>query len=100
MTTYLKVRWHHDRPEDPIVLYHEIAEGGREVRRVELFEDGRLRHAQDVEPSAPTSLSLEPLPSVEEIRAQPEFAAVEIGAAAFDAVWKRAVAAARAGDEP
>lgn len=81
------------------MLYHEIAEAGREVRRVELFDDGRLRYTQDVDPNAPTSLSLEPLPPVEEIRAQAEFAAMEIEAVAFKAVWDRAVASAQAGEK-
>jgi hypothetical protein len=90
MLMYLMVRWHHDGGEDPIVLYHEIAEGQREVRRIELFEDGRLQRSDKVEPDALTSLSLEPLPSLDEIREQPEFSAVEIGREAFEEVWNRA----------
>lgn len=90
MTTYLKVRWYHDGHDDPIVLYHEITADQRELRRVELFEDGRLQRSNKVEPDASTSLSLDPLPSVEEIRVQPEFAAVEVDQAMFEEVWARA----------
>jgi hypothetical protein len=68
MTIYLRVRWSHDRNDDPIELYHEVEEDQRESRRVELFEDGRLLCSDEVDPSAPTSLSLEPFPSLDEIR--------------------------------
>lgn len=90
MTTYVKVRWHHDDDADPIVLFHEIGEGQRELRRVELFEDGRLLRSDKVEPDAPVSLSVEPLPSIDEIRTQLQFSVVEIDAAGFNAVWDRA----------
>ena len=90
MTTYLKVRWYHENPEDPIVLYHEIEADRRETRRIELFEDGRLQRSAKVEPEAPTSLSLEPLPSLDAIREQPEFAAVVIERSIFEEVWDRA----------
>jgi hypothetical protein len=43
MTTgmrYHKVLWHHDLPDEPVVLYAEIG-SGCEVRKVEIFRDGR-----------------------------------------------------------
>jgi len=88
--SYVKVRWHHDGGDDPIILYHEIASDRREIRRVELFEDGRLQSSDRVDPEAATSLSLEPLPTLEEIRSQPEFDVVEIDQSAFEDVWTRA----------
>jgi hypothetical protein len=42
MTTgmrYQKVLWHHDLPDEPVVLYAEIS-SGREVRKVEIFREG------------------------------------------------------------
>lgn len=91
MTLYLKVRWDHETSDDPIVLYHEMDEQHRETRRIELFEDGRLQRADKADPDAPTSLSLELLPTLDEIRAQPEFAVAEIDRAAFEEVWRRAL---------
>jgi hypothetical protein len=90
MTIYLKVRWDHDASDDPIVLYHELDEARRETRRIELFEDGRLQHSDKVDPGARTSLSLEPLPLLDDIRAQPEFSAAAISAEQFEQVWRRA----------
>jgi len=90
MTMYLKVRWYHDNPEDPIVLYHELEADQHEIRRIELFEDGRLQRSDKVEPEAPTSLSTESLPSLDVIREQPEFTAVTIDATEFEEVWDRA----------
>jgi hypothetical protein len=41
---YQKVLWHHDLPDEPVVLYAEIS-SGREVRKVEVFRDGRHDYA-------------------------------------------------------
>lgn len=90
MTRYLRVRWDHDPSDDPIVLYHELDDQQRETRRIELFEDGRLQWAGQAGPDAPTSVSLEPLPALEEIRDQPEFSVSEISRPAFEEVWARA----------
>jgi hypothetical protein len=90
VTRYLRVRWDHDPSDDPIVLYHELDDQQRETRRVELFEDGRLQWADQAGPDAPTSVSLEPLPALEEIRDQPEFSVSEISRPAFEEVWARA----------
>ncbi len=90
MSRYLRVRWDHDASEDPIVLYHELDDQQRETRRIELFEDGRLQWADQADPDAPTSVSLEPLPALEEIRDQPEFSVSEITGRAFEEVWARA----------
>ena len=89
-TRYLRVRWDHDPGEDPIVLYHEVDEQQRETRRVELFEDGRLQWAGQASPDAPTSISLEPLPPVEQIRDQPAFSLTEISRPAFEEIRARA----------
>jgi hypothetical protein len=90
VTTYLKVRWHHNESYDPIVLYHEIEEDGREVRRIELFEDGRLLRSDRIQPEATTSVSLGRLPPIEEIRGDPQFFTSEIEQNEFEEIWDRA----------
>ena len=90
MSVYLKVRWLDGLSDDPIVLYHEIGDGRLESRRIELFEDGRLQRSDKIDEGAQTSLSFVPFPSWDEIKAQTEFATVEIEQAEFEQVWNRA----------
>lgn len=90
MLTYLKVDWHHDGEEDPVILYHEMDERRCERRRVELFKNGKIQRSSEADPDAAYSLSLEPLPSIEQIDAQPEFHVEQIDRATFDDVWERA----------
>lgn len=92
MTRYMKVRWvHPDRgdPYEPTLLFHEVGDNDRETRRVEVFADGRLGLADSIRPDDLTSLSLEPLPSLDEIDAQPEFEAEAIDQAEFELMWRR-----------
>ena len=41
---YLKVRWHHEFDDEPVLLLSEV-ENGREVRKVEKLRDGRVQYA-------------------------------------------------------
>ncbi|HEY1216196.1 MAG TPA: hypothetical protein VGE93_21415, partial [Bryobacteraceae bacterium] len=42
MVRYLKVAWHHDFAEDPVEIFSEVGDDDYEVRKVELFHDGRF----------------------------------------------------------
>ena len=44
---YLFVRWKHPNPEDPTLLYSELNEDRWEVRKVEVYADGRLGYADN-----------------------------------------------------
>jgi len=39
---YLKVRWIHPSQEDPVVLLSELDSDRYEVRKIEIFADGRI----------------------------------------------------------
>ena len=84
---YLKVRWIHRHPDDPVLLYHEVDDQGWERRKVELFADGRVGFASACEGSPATGLSIEPLPTPEEIAADPQFEPVEIEKEEFERIW-------------
>lgn len=90
MRRYLKVHWHHELNDEPVVLYHELDSSRIEVRRIEEFADGHLQYSDRADPDAPTSVSFEPLPRLEEIRVQPEFSVTEIDRPTFEEVWDRA----------
>ena len=85
----LRVRWEHDNDDDPIVMYYELDSDRMTCRVVEVFGDGRVQRADRVDPDAPTSLSWEPIPPLDEIHQQPEFTGRAITSEDFEAVWQR-----------
>ena len=72
------------------MLYSEIDEEGWERRKVDEYADGRLDFADDVHEMGSTRLGDQVVPAVLAIDADPEFSAVEIPAADFEAVWWKA----------
>ena len=85
---YHKVLWHHDLPDDPAIRYAEIS-SGREVRKIEVFRDGRHDYAGTSGSTGTTTLS-ESLTPADEINQDPQFSATTIPASEFERVWQRA----------
>jgi hypothetical protein len=74
MTTgmrYQKVLWHHDPPDEPVVLYAKIS-SGREVRQVEIFRDDRHDYADTSGSTGTTMLSEILTPADDEINQDPQ----------------------------
>jgi hypothetical protein len=89
--TYLKVKWNHAFPDDPIWLYSELDESRWEVRKVEIFADGRMGYADKSGDAEGTGLGEEPIPELEDIAADPQFEPSAISAVEFENVWRAAV---------
>jgi len=87
---YIQVKWIHSLNSEPVVLYSEIDESGWEVRKVEVYADGRMGFASSSESRSGSGLSKEPLPSMAEIAADPQFAPVEINQIDFERIWAEA----------
>ena len=87
---YQKVEWHHEFPDEPVLLYAEIDDGGRETRKVDIYRDGRWDYADATRSTGTTKLSIEPMPSIDEIAAQSEFSPIQIGAEEFEEAWRQA----------
>lgn len=89
---YLKVKWSHasGEEEEPTLLYSELDDSGMEIRKVEIFQDGRTQYAEEHNNIGDTRLSLEPLPVLQEINSQGSFVGDEITQAEFEEVWKKA----------
>lgn len=87
---YQAVRWLHELDDEPILLYSEIDAEGNELRKVEEYRSGRLDLADAVTETGSTVLSETPVPSLEEITAQPAFEGRSITKEEFEAVWSRA----------
>lgn len=89
MRCYQEVRWHHDRPDEPVALYSEI-DSGFEVRKVEVYRDGRHDYADRSRATGTTVLGEKVVPATDEINEDPEFSAEAITAEEFERVWQRA----------
>lgn len=89
---YVKVKWLHSLDDTPVLLYSELNPELWEVRKVEVYADGRMDFADREGRSGSTKLGIEPLPPLEEIAADPEFEPMTISAAEFETVWEQAKA--------
>lgn len=90
MALYLQVRWHHELPDEPVLLLSEIIDGD-EVRKVEIYADGRSDFADEHCSTGTTQLSELPMPSIDEIAAQDEFEPAVIDRASFEDAWRAAL---------
>jgi uncharacterized protein DUF6881 len=90
---FMRVRWHHSSVEHPVMLYSELDETRWEVRKVDLFADGRLSYADARTSTGDTRLGEAAVPLLEEIAASSELEPAEIGRAEFEEIWERALAA-------
>lgn len=84
---YLLVRWNHSSDSYPVLLYSELDEERNEVRKVEVYRDGRKGYASREGASGGTRLGQEPLPPLAEIAAESEFEPAEVTPEEFERVW-------------
>lgn len=87
---YLKVRWFHENSDEPVVLMSELDASRYEVRKVEIFADGRIGYADESRSSLGTFLGEIPIPSVDEIVKDPQFVVELTDAVEFEEVWAAA----------
>lgn len=87
---YIKVRWSHASPDDPVLLYSELDTELWETRKVEIYADGSMVFVDRDEPSGDTMPGHEPPPTLNEITADPAFKLADISADEFETVWGRA----------
>jgi hypothetical protein len=87
--TYIRVKWVHSNPRYPVLLYSELDSARWEVRKVEVFVDGRRGFACKEESAGGTGLGKEPVPPLAEITADPQFEPSEITKEEFEEVWAK-----------
>lgn len=92
MTAYLKVKWKHSFSNEPVFLYSELDAERWELRKVEVFPDGRMGYAGPGVEIGGTRLGEVPLSPSEQIATDSQFEAVAISRAEFDAIWAKATA--------
>jgi hypothetical protein len=99
--TYLRVQWTHAENDSPTLLYSELDEDRWEVRKVEVFADGRMTYAEARTQSGHSRLGEVPVPPLDQIAADPQFEPVAISRAEFERIWdKVAYSDDDAGDRP
>jgi hypothetical protein len=85
--SFIRVRWKHSIRTEPVLLYSELDCNRFEVRKVEVWADGRCGYADAREEMGGSKLGLAPVPSTTEVAKQQEFEPAEITSDEFEAVW-------------
>ncbi len=88
--TYLKVIFRHPDAASRILLFRELDGDRQEVRKVEIFKDGRASYADQKDGVDDTHLDKMPVPSLDDIAADREFMPMEISRDEFEAAWHSA----------
>ena len=78
--TYVRVT------EGLATIYRELDEDRGEVRRVEMFDDGRSEFAED---RGGAELDRRPVPTLEALAADPRLEVAAISRTEFEAVWDK-----------
>jgi hypothetical protein len=90
--SYLRVRWNHSSPDDPVDLWSELTSDRQEIRKVEIWANGQIGYAGPHGDHGGTRIGEEALPTFDEIAADPQFRPQVVSAAAFEDCWTHAVA--------
>lgn len=89
--SYIRVRWRHSSPDDPVDLWSELDADREEFRKVEIWPDGRVGYASNAGEVAGTRLGELPVPPLSEINLDPQFQAEAITKAHFETRWIDAI---------
>lgn len=85
--SFIAVQWLHSSEHYPVELFSELDADRIEVRKVEVFADGRAQFADSTSHSGDTMLGLVPVPALDEIAADAQFKPRAITADEFEAAW-------------
>ncbi|TCK00530.1 hypothetical protein DFR71_1533 [Nocardia alba] len=85
----MRMEWRHDSETEPSTFFIEVGDDNYEVRKVEIFKDGRS-HRVGLNGADDIGLAQIPVDSIEEINLDPDFHAIEIDATYFETEWEKA----------
>jgi hypothetical protein len=88
---YIRVCWLHSSSDEPVDLWSELDADRYEVRKVEIWSEGRMGYASGAAEIGGTWLGKVPVPSLNEINLDPQFQAQMVTKADFDARWLQAL---------
>jgi len=84
---YIRLKWNHSNPDEPVWIFSELDEEGKEIRKIECFRNGFCDIATASGSSGTAALMTMPLPDLKVLARDPEFIPVEISKEQFDEVW-------------
>ena len=85
---YVRLKWNHTNPDEPVWIFSELDPHGREVRKIECFRNGFCDIATATKSSGSAVLMSVPLPDLKALaQRDPEFTPVEITKEQFEEVW-------------
>jgi hypothetical protein len=92
---HVRVRWLHDFEEEPVLYFSELGDDNYEVRKVQVYRDGRSEWADRSFESATVGLSEIAFPPTRDISSDSAFDAEEITPEEFEKWWTEAREASR-----
>ena len=87
--SYMRVRWLHEHPDEPVDLWSELNAERFETRKVEIFRDGRIGYASADGEGGGTRLGEVMIPSLDDIASDAQFQPEEVSKAAFEELWSK-----------
>lgn len=84
---YLKVKWNHNFDDEPTYIYSELDNDLNELRKVEIYKNNTIGYAFDDIEYNGTQLSIESLPTIEEISLDKQFEPSYISKEEFEKIW-------------
>ncbi|HXC53674.1 MAG TPA: hypothetical protein VNU97_00105 [Rhizomicrobium sp.] len=84
---YLHIKWHKAVGGEPLHLYSELDAERYELRKVEIFGDGRRGFADAKEEVGGTFLGTMAVPALDELAGDPAFEARAISQDDFQRIW-------------
>jgi hypothetical protein len=86
---YIRLKWNHTNPDEPVWIFSELDPTGKEVRKIECFQNGFCDVATATTSSGTAALMTLPLPDLKVLARDPEFTPVEITKDQFEEVWSK-----------
>jgi len=87
---YIRLKWNHTNPDEPVWIFSELDVDDKEVRKIECFRNGFCDVATASGSSGTAALMTLPLPDLSLlVRRDPEFIPVEITKEEFEEVWAK-----------
>jgi hypothetical protein len=84
---YIRLKWNHTNPDEPVWIFSELDDEGKEIRKIECFRNGFCDIATASGSSGTAALMTMPLPDLKVLARDPEFIPVEISKDQFEEVW-------------
>ncbi len=91
MMKYEVLIWKHDFEDEPVVIYSELDGKRFEVRKVEVFKDGKFNWSTGDSGTGNCRLGVYSIPPLEEVNSNSKFESNEIPQDEFEVIWEKAL---------